>query len=192
MAVEYSDRTKDSAEIERVTSLDMLAEHGWKGELERLVPPGGDMAELTLGEPYRVQYLSLESFLRGASAFEIVAEKWRRFLLYPCLTLAEIEFDREFIPITFYHGPGKDGLRAAMEIAGELEGHFRGSVVLSPALKLAALHLTGDKDLLIPFPPNVTPLENYQPIATEKASEMLQGLAKDILSASEREDETGG
>lgn len=191
MTVDYSGY-EDGVELEKATSVELLAEHGWKEDIEGILPAGGRYEDAVLAETYSVSHIGLDAFFERELFLKPEIRRWRRFIRIPCYVLAELEFDAKFVPIGFHVGPAAAGLSAAMEVANELKGDYRGQVVLSPGIKFAALHLSGDKELFIPFPPNLSGLENYEPIDVEEASKTLRPLAKEVAERFEREDTSGG
>lgn len=175
-------------------ALDWLYAQHWGADLARLLAAGAGVGSaLTLGEPYQVDYLSLEKVAKGAPGDAVQVTRWRQLVIGGGRPLAEVEFDDDGNPIALHEGPAKDGLYEAIDKAGHLEGDFTARVVQSAALKFSALKVQQDtKALLIPYPPNLTSLTNYRAIAEAEAFTALQLLAAQTLKAAKGEETTGG
>lgn len=177
-----------------VDTLEKLHALNWGDDLARLRATGfAEDAGLTLGTPYQVDYLSLDAVAHGSPTEAVHTTQWRNLLHGGGRALAEVESDGAGDPIALHEGPAKDGLEAAIAQAESLGPDFTARVVQSAPLKFSALKLEGDgKELFIPYPPNLTPLPNYQVIPADEAFAILKPLAAQILEASKGSDTSGG
>jgi hypothetical protein len=179
-------------------TMDRLHAHKWGPQIERLLRDDGAAAGepaqgLALGEPYRVQYLSLANMANGDLGEAVHATQWRHLLMRADRPVAEVELNDHLAPIALHEGPAKDGLQAAIQIAEGIGGDFEASVVQSAPLKFIALLLrSGERELLIPFPPDLTDLPNYEPISVSDALKVLRPMAARVLEATSGDDALGG
>lgn len=176
-------------------TLDRLQALKWGDDLARLSGAGGGGEEtaMTIGTPYQVDYLALDDVANGNLQKRVAVTQWRHLIVQGEQPLAEVEMDRDGNPVALYEGPGKDGLQQALARADALEGDYEARVVQSAALKFIALLLTGGtQDLFIPYPPNLTPLANFEPVTVPEAMAVLQPLATDIREAMRGDDSIGG
>jgi len=66
-------------------------------------------------------------------------------------------------------------------------------VIEVPALRFIGLWLHHDnEDLVMPYPPNATTLENFHLISVEDALAVLQPMAKELLKMSAGSETIGG
>lgn len=173
-------------------TFDKLMSHKWGEYLERLQVSGED-SQLQVGEPYRVRYPALPDIANGKVADPDHPQRWRH-LIHNAKgqPLAEVELDEEDNPSAIHHGPGKDGLVAALAAAEDLDGDFEASVIMSAGLKFCALHLDdGQNPQLIPFAPNLTSLPNYKAISADEAAQALAPLAQEVMKAMEEDEAIG-
>jgi hypothetical protein len=84
-------------------------------------------------------------------------------------------------------GPFVEGTEKAIRSAEELEevrkGHFEASLLIAPAVYVAALWLQnrdGDSDIILTIPPSNPALVPYRPMTPEAFLDVLHGLAKKI------------
>jgi len=148
-------------------------------------------AVTNLSEPYQVKYVALEDLAGGK--FDAARTRWRHMLAAGQQPQGEIELDEHLDPVALFEGESKDGFMSAMRVADALDGDFEASVIMCPPIRFVALYLHGEGgDLLIPFAPNRTPLDNYEPVSVDEALKVLRGLAAEIVSESAESDETGG
>ncbi|OYW20952.1 MAG: hypothetical protein B7Y98_10710 [Sphingomonas sp. 32-62-10] len=177
-----------------IDTLEKLHTQQWETDIARHSAAGaGDGPPLTLGEPYQVDYLSLEKVAKGAPGDAVQVTRWRHLLIGGGRPLAEVELDDDGNPIALHVGPAKDGLQAAIAKAALVNGDFTARVVHSAALKFSALKLQqGNKTLFIPYPPNLTSLANLEVIAEAEVFAALQVAAAQTLKAAQGDDPSGG
>jgi|CXWL01.1.fsa_nt_gi hypothetical protein len=168
--------------------------HGWTNEIQRSSARAmADAAPVTLGDAYEVRYLSAQAIASGKLLDAVHSSRWRQPLLQGRHPLGDLELDEAQEPIALHEGPGKDGLRAALNVAEKLDGDFEVCVLEAAPLHFIALWLHSDTDdWVIPFAPNLTALQNYSAIPVADALAVLQPLAATVLIASTGSDQTGG
>lgn len=106
--------------------------------------------------------------------------------------VGEIELDEAEEPVAFHRGPAKDGLARAIEVAEKLDGDYEASVLHITPLRFVGLLLQGEDTLIVPYPPNATSLENFDPITEKEALSVLQPMAEEIMREEENDEPTGG
>lgn len=167
----------------------------WRREIESAAMRS-EKADLPLkfGKPYAVIYLALADIAAGNKIAGIVCPTaWRQSVSHGESATGDLEFNEALEPIAFHEGPAKDGLRAAIAVAENVEGDFEASVLECAPLRFIALWLHSDtEDWVIPFAPNLTDLPNGEPIAMSEATSVLQSAAKAVLEAMEVSDHIGG
>lgn len=168
--------------------------HGWESELMRASAKGsGGGDPLTLGDAYEVKYLALQGIAAGDLLGAVHTSQWRRLVLHGPHPHGELEFDDAHEPIALHEGPGKDGLRAALEAAENLGDDFEVCVLQAAPLRFVALWLHNDScDWIMPYAPNATLLVNYATVSVADALAVLQPMAADVMKASAGADPTGG
>lgn len=167
----------------------------WLPELQRVAAVAGTArgAGLNLSDGYEVKYLSAEPIAAGAGFDAAHASRWRHLVMSGSNAHGEIELDDALEPVALHEGVGKEGLLAAIEMAEQLGPDFEASVVMAPALRFIGLWLQGSgEELVVPYPPNATPLPDYRPIPVDEALAALQPLAAEVMAATKGGEPTGG
>ena len=179
---------------ESADTLEKLHALKWGDELDRLsVRSFAEEAPVTLTGSYQVDYLSVAAVAQGNLADAVQTRGQRDMLMQGGRPVAEVELDGGGDPVALHEGPGKDGLQTALEQAQSIPGDFDARVVQSAPLKFSALLLEGEgKQMLIPYPPNLTPLPNGEPISVEDALKVLQPIAAQIIEMTKDDDKIGG
>ena len=106
--------------------------------------------------------------------------------------VGELELNEAEEPVAFHQGPGKDGLRRAIEVAEDLKGDYKASVLHVTPLRFVGLLLEGNDTLIVPYPPNATELENFVPVSEKEALSVLQPMAEAVMREEENDEPTGG
>lgn len=167
------------------TTLDKL--HPFASELKLplvgVLSVGAAAAEpLKIGAGYRVHFVSAESIADGKLLDPSTPSRWRHLLIRGLHADAEVELDESQTPMALHHGPGKDGLSAALTVAAAVPGDFEAAVLSAPAIRFIALWLHGAEiDWIIPYAPDLTPLPKNVPVVASAALKVLQPLAKQVL-----------
>lgn len=168
--------------------------HGWASELQSgsaLRTGGGE--PLTLGDAYEVKYLSVQEIASGHLLEAVHASRWRHLVTHGGQPHGELELDESHEPVALHEGPGKDGLRAALEAAENLGDDFEVSVLEAAPLRFIALWLHNDTtDWIMPYAPNLTSLDNYSTVSISDALAVLQPMAEEVMEASAEDKPTGG
>ncbi|MGD8340401.1 MAG: hypothetical protein PVH89_06435, partial [Gammaproteobacteria bacterium] len=85
------------------------------------------------------------------------------------------------------------GFPRALGRAELLPGDYEGSVLAAPPLRFIGLWLQSqDGDWVIPYPPNATPLRNFETIPLQDAVATLRRIAAEIPDLSDPDDTRGG
>ena len=168
--------------------------HGWESELQAASARGAaGGATLTLGDAYEVKHLSVQDIASGHLLDASYTIRWRHLVLYGQHPHGELELDDSNEPIALHEGIGKEGLQAALKAAEELGDDFEVSVLQVAALRFVALLLHNENvDLIMPYAPNLTSLDNYTPVPVSDALAVLQPMAMEVLSADAGPEPTGG
>ena len=146
--------------------------------------------DLALSEGYQVKFLSVDQISKGDLFDTCVSRCWRYLVLAGNHALGEIEIDDDLKPVAFYEGAGKDGLLEALEVAHQLEGQYKAVVLMAPALKFVAICLRSQgKELIIPYSPSITPLQNLAVFPAEDAIKVLRPAAQEVKRAYSGDDD---
>ena len=162
----------------------------WFHEIENCCLTNGakEGDDVSLGDAYEVKYLSISEVASGKLLDAIQSRRWRHLIMTgdgdKLNVHGEIELDDSQEPIALHTGRGKDGFYAAFKIAEQLKNKYNVSILKSRSLCFVALLLHNDQeDLIIPYPPNATSLENYQVFSVDSVLEVLQPMARDFLES---------
>lgn len=158
----------------------------WASQLQRVSTfSTAAGAPLTLGDAYKVVYLSLKDIAAGRLLAAAQSSAWRHLLTYGGQSHGELELDASDEPVALHEGPAKDGLPLALATANGLAGDYEARVIEAPPLRFIGLWLHDDaRDWIIPFAPNLTALSNYVAVTEGDVLAVLQPMAADILQAS--------
>nr|VFK67286.1 MAG: hypothetical protein BECKUNK1418G_GA0071005_11345 [Candidatus Kentron sp. UNK]VFK72622.1 MAG: hypothetical protein BECKUNK1418H_GA0071006_11265 [Candidatus Kentron sp. UNK] len=168
---------------------------GWIPEIERaaLIADSAGGAVVNLSQGYKVRYLSFQDVGLGKLTDAEYTERWRHLIVSEPHTYGEIELDESLDPFALYQGEAKDGFNAAIKRSEEIKGDYEASVIEIPALRFIGLWLHNEaEDLIMPYPPNATALENYRSTSVGNALAVLQPLAQELLKTSAGSEPTGG
>jgi hypothetical protein len=149
-------------------------------------------AVINLSQGYKVIYPSLQNVVLGKLFDTENTSRWRHLVVSEPIVYGEIELDDSTEPFALHQGEGKNGFKAAIERANKLSGDYEASVIEIPALHFIGLWLHNpEKDFIMPYPPNLTELKNYEITNYAEALSLLQAMAKDVLNASAGSESTG-
>ncbi len=159
----------------------------WVPDVQRavnLAVPDGRAETPSLSDGYKAYFPSLNQIQSGDLFTDGESTQWRYLIMAGDIPIGELELDRDGQPVALHNGPAKDGLVTAIEKANALEHDYVASVVISPALRFVALWLRrAGGELVMPYPPNATSLEDYKAVPVATVVDTLQPLAEHVMSA---------
>ncbi|MGC1428777.1 MAG: hypothetical protein WA822_09320 [Albidovulum sp.] len=165
--------------------------HSWVNELQSQSQEANVFP--VIGDGYEVKYVSAEDIASGHLLDAAHTSRWRHLVTHGGRPHGELELDDMHLPVALHQGPGKDGLVAALKRAEQLQGDFEVAVLTSTPLRFIALWLHNDgSDLIMPYAPDATPLENYVAVPAGEALGVLQSMAADVLKMSAESDQSAG
>lgn len=148
---------------------------------------------LELSEGYKVKYLSLAEIQSGNALSTAETDRWRHLIISGSKAYGEIELDASEEPVALYEGESNENLVSALNIADDLDGEYEACVLIASALHFSGLWLhNATEDWIIPYPPNATPLINFQKISATEVFTTLNSIANDIVEISMDNDPVGG
>lgn len=138
-------------------------------------------AEVAISQGYKVAYISAKTLREGNGIGDHQLEHWRHLIVSESHVLGEIELDASHNPLGVHWGPSKDGLSAAVRQADALKLDYEAHVIEAPSVHFVGLWLhSQSEDLVIPYPPNLTALKNFQVISYDRALSVLKEMAGEV------------
>jgi hypothetical protein len=157
------------------------------------VEPANLGDEFELSEGYEVRNINPALVGSNSLADAVTVRHWRFVIFYAGQAVGEAEFTSDDNLVAFHEGEGGSGFLVALDRAEQLDGDFEASVLIAPALRFIGLWLRGaEQEWIIPYPPNVTGLRNYEAVTPETVLADLQAAAAAIPDLDEADGALGG
>lgn len=183
--------------------LDKMIASGWQDVLlglPRNAAKSLAAAEFEQSATFEVFYPTLEEIDARILAGPDTRRGWRNLLQQGSAPVAQIEADEDREPLAVHQGPAKDGIAKALAIAEDVADGRIVAAVECPPIAFFALLIRGgssepeadEDDLVIPYEPDATGLEDYHPISAAEALMHLRDRAGEIRAMDRGEEPTGG